>query len=332
MSTAGLRPDQVKSTVEEYRELHETSTDVSERLSKYTTLVNQYYDLANDFYEFGWGKSFHFAPRAKGETFNESIVRHEQFLARKLRLRRGMKALDVGCGVGGPMRNIASFSGASVVGVNNNADQIERGTKYNDKAKLSGQCSFLKTDFMNLPLEDNSFDAIYTIEASCHAPDRVGLFKELLRVLKPGQFFGGYEWCLTHDYEPENPDHQKIKRDIEEGNGLPDIIYTWDIDAALREAGFELVENVDLAQAGDPDLPWFAPLAGSDGTLRSLPRTPMGREITNRATKIMEKLKIAPEGTSQVSEFLNVGADALVAGGELEVFTPMYFFLARKPA
>lgn len=331
MSTAGLRPEEVKSTVDEYRKLHDTSTDVSERLSKYTTLVNQYYDLATDFYEFGWGKSFHFAPRVKGETFEASIIRHEQFLSRKLRLGRGMKVLDVGCGVGGPMRNIAKFSGASVVGVNNNADQIERGERYNDKEKLSGQCSFLKTDFMNLPVEDESFDAIYTIEASCHAPDRVGLFKELLRVLKPGQSFAGYEWCLTDRYDANNSDHQTIKRDIEEGNGLPDIIYTWDIDQALRDAGFEVMESCDLAESGDPDLPWYAPLAGTDGTLRSLPRTPIGREITNRATKIMEKLKIAPEGTTEVSSFLNAGADALVAGGELGVFTTMYYFKARKP-
>lgn len=30
----------------------------------------------------------------------------------------------------------------------------------------------LQGDFMNLPFEDNSFDAVYAIEATCHAPQR----------------------------------------------------------------------------------------------------------------------------------------------------------------
>lgn len=34
--------------------------------------------------------------------------------------------------------------------------------------------SILQGDFMKMPFEDNSFDAIYAIEATCHAPDAVG--------------------------------------------------------------------------------------------------------------------------------------------------------------
>ena len=34
-----------------------------------------------------------------------------------------MKVLDVGCGVGGPAREIATFSGCHVTGLNNNAYQ-----------------------------------------------------------------------------------------------------------------------------------------------------------------------------------------------------------------
>jgi hypothetical protein len=33
-----------------------------------------------------------------------------------------------------------------------------------------------------------------------------------------------------------------------------------------------------------------------------------------------------------VSDFLNLGADALVRGGESGIFTPMFFFHARKPS
>ena len=82
--------------------------------------MNKYYDLAASFYEYGWGESFHFAHRYKWETLRESIVRHEHYLASKLNVKKGDKVLDVGCGIGGPLREIAAFTGADVTGLNNN--------------------------------------------------------------------------------------------------------------------------------------------------------------------------------------------------------------------
>ncbi len=320
----------VQDTVREYRGLHDQSS-VDDRKAQYDQLVNQYYDLVTDFYEYGWGQSFHFAPRRKREPFSDSLLRHERFLSDKLGLRSGHQVLDVGCGVGGPARNIAKYSGASITGVNINDYQIERGTKHTERASLSHLVRFVKADFMNLPFEPQSYDAIYTIEASCHAPEREALFSGLRRVMKPGAVFGGYEWCLTDRYEVHNPKHRQIKKDIELGNGLPDLAHTSVIDKTLEAAGFELLETRDIAPSSDPGTPWFHALTGADWSLSGIPRTPLGRSVTKVATRVLERLKIAPEGTVQVSEFLNVGADALVAGGEAGIFTPMYFFLAKNP-
>ncbi len=326
-----FKTPQFKSTVDQYLGLHQDDPDngVDARKDQYVTLVNHYYDLVTDFYEFGWGQSFHFAPREKGEAFKDSLVRHERYLADALRLRPGMRVLDVGCGVGGPMREIARYSGATVVGVNNNAYQIERGERHTERAGLSAQCSFLKADFMNLPLDDNSIDAIYAIEATCHAPDKTALFSELRRVLKKGGEFAGYEWCLTDRYDAELSEHRRVKKAIEAGDGLPDIAYTHEVDRALTDAGFEILESRDRAGEGSASSPWYMALTGRDLTLKSLPRTPVGRSLTNWTTRALEKLRLAPEGTTQVSSFLNEAADALVEGGERGIFTPMYFFHAR---
>jgi sterol 24-C-methyltransferase len=59
-----------------------------------------------------------------------------------------MKVLDVGCGVGGPAREIVKFTGAHVTGLNNNDYQIERATKYAQKEGLSHLLNFVKGDFM----------------------------------------------------------------------------------------------------------------------------------------------------------------------------------------
>jgi cyclopropane fatty-acyl-phospholipid synthase-like methyltransferase len=88
-------------------------------------MVNKFYNLVTDFYEYGWGESFHFGPRARGETFHESLRRHEYYLALRLGLDQNKLCADFGCGVGGPMRNIARFSGAKIVGINNNDYQIK---------------------------------------------------------------------------------------------------------------------------------------------------------------------------------------------------------------
>lgn len=49
-------------------------------------------------------------------------------------------------------------------------------------------CFFFLTrqaDFMKMPFPDNSFDAVYAIEATCHAPDAVCQFKILYPTLFP---------------------------------------------------------------------------------------------------------------------------------------------------
>jgi sterol 24-C-methyltransferase len=103
----------VHGAINEYLDFHDESNggDVQARKAGYTTMINHYYDLVTDFYEHGWAKSFHFAPRFNKESFDASLARSEHFFALKLGLAPGMKVLDVGCGVGGPMRTIARFQG-----------------------------------------------------------------------------------------------------------------------------------------------------------------------------------------------------------------------------
>lgn len=101
--------------------------------TKTTELVNTFYNLVTDIYEWGWGQSFHFSPLLPGKTPAASEAAHESRLAALLRLKPGLRCLDVGCGVGGPMRTIASTSGAKVTGITINDYQVERATYHNRK-------------------------------------------------------------------------------------------------------------------------------------------------------------------------------------------------------
>ncbi|KAK8937184.1 Cycloartenol-C-24-methyltransferase 1 [Platanthera zijinensis] len=325
-----INKEEVESAVEEYEKYHtHFGGDEETRKVNYSDMVNKYYDLTTSFYEFGWGESFHFAPRWKGESLKESIKRHEHFLALQLGLKRGMKVLDVGCGIGGPLREISRFSLVSVTGLNNNEYQITRGNELNRLAGLINSCNFIKADFMKMPFPDNTFDAIYAIEATCHAPDALGCYREIYRVLKPGQCFAAYEWCMTDNYNPNNESHKKIKAEIEIGDGLPDIRSTHQCLDAIKQAGFEVIWEKDLAV--DSPVPWYLPLDTRHFSLSSFRLTAIGRFLTSTMVKTLEYVRLAPAGSTRVSSFLEKAAEGLVDGGRKEIFTPMYFFLVRKP-
>lgn len=332
--TDNRKRERVGETIREYMGFFDESNGggVEARKAQYATMINDYYDLVTDFYEHGWGQSFHFATRAKGESFHASLARAEHYLALRLGMRPGMKVLDVGCGVGGPMRAIARFSGVTIEGVNNNDYQLEKIRSHNKKAGLEHLCTGFKGDFMNLGVSNDTYDAAYAIEATCHAPDKVTCYSEIRRVLKPGAYFAGYEWCMTDKFDPNNSRHQEIKFEIETGDSLPDIASIPQTLHALEAAGFEVCEHFNAVDRSDSETPWYLPLVGEVSGLETLRRGRLGRRLTRRAIGTLEALRIAPKGSKEVSLMLGRAAEGLIAGGEAGIFTPSYFFLARRKA
>ncbi|PWN54210.1 putative delta(24)-sterol c-methyltransferase [Violaceomyces palustris] len=319
---------------------NDTSTDMANRLSEYTSVVNGYYDGATDLYEYGWGQNFHFARYYPGEAFYQAIARHEHYLAHSMALKPKMRVLDVGCGVGGPAREIARFADVNIVGLNNNDYQIGRARKYTAKAGLENQIEFVKGDFMKLDEQfgENTFDAVYAIEATCHAPDWEGIYGQIKKVLKPGGIFGVYEWCMTDAWDPKIPEHKRIAHGIEVGDGIPEMRSIAAARSALKNVGFEIEHEEDLADRGDK-IPWYYPLEGDIRKCQTLWDVAMcwrmtwfGKITTQTTVKLLEKAGLVPKGTHDVGESLKVAADALVAGGRTKLFTPMMLFIARKPA
>ena len=332
---AGALPRRrVRETVDSYRRLHDESRggDVDARRRDSAAMTTRYYDLVTDFYEYGWGASFHFAPRHRAESFQASLARSEMYVAHWLGLRPGMRALDLGCGVGGPMRTIARFSGAHITGINISRYQIGRAQKHNHASQLTHLCEVVCGDFTTLPLPAARFDAAYQIEATAHAPDRRAVFAEVFRVLKPGARFVGYDWCLTDRYDPASAEHRSIKKGIEEGTSLPDLYYIPDVLRALADVGFELIESHDHALTADADGAWWRALAGGPWwTVGGFRASRVGRLATHGLVRTLESIRVLPPGATEVSTLLNSGAEALVRGGQTGIFTPMFFYCARKP-
>ncbi|GAB7346742.1 hypothetical protein MBLNU459_g1851t1 [Dothideomycetes sp. NU459] len=341
---SGKGSDSQKAAIDEYfkhwdnKDSKDETPEIREaRKAEYATLTRHYYNLATDLYEYGWGSSFHFCRFAYGEPFFQAIARHEHYLAHVMGIKENMRVLDVGCGVGGPAREIVKFSGANVVGLNNNDYQIERATHYAEKEGLSHKLSFTKGDFMQMSFPENSFDAVYAIEATVHAPSLEGIYSQIFRVLKPGGVFGVYEWLMTDAYDNDNPHHREIRLGIEQGDGISNMEKIQVALDAMKAAGFVLEVNEDLADRPDP-YPWYWPLSGEMKYMSSVwdfptivRMTKFGRGAVHKFVGVLEKLNLAPKGTQKTADSLAVAADCLVAGGKEKLFTPMYLMVGRKP-
>lgn len=319
--------DEVAKTVASYRS-HYQARDATPSGESQVRNVVDFYDLVTNFYEYGCGQCFHFAVWRRGDTLQEAIDRHEDWIAAETGMRAGIRALDLGCGVGGPMRHLARTTGAHITGVNLNKTQLERARACAASAGLAGRIALVDADFSAMPLQGGAFDVVYAIGATCHAIDLRSVFAEAFRVLKPGGRFVGYEWCTTAAFDETNAAHVRAAREIQESNALPPLRPTAFVDDALRSSGFALRECRDVAGDCEPGAPWWRALNG-EGGLRARARAPWMRALASLLVPALEWARIAPRGASEVSALLNQAADAV--GGQLGIFTPMYRWSAVKP-
>ena len=103
-----------------------------------------------------------------------------------LGLHTGSRLLDVGCGSGGPALHVAETTGATVVGVDVLEEGIAAATAQARARALDEQAAFVLADAgERLPFEDESFDAVLSIDAMCHLPDRRSVLEEWHRVARP---------------------------------------------------------------------------------------------------------------------------------------------------
>lgn len=104
-------------------------------VSQAPVLVNDFYSFVTDIYEWGWGTSFHFAPKLWGHDWRAGEAAQEVRIAHMLCAQPGARILDVGCGVGGPMRTIAASTGAHITGITISEYQVDRCRALNDRVR-----------------------------------------------------------------------------------------------------------------------------------------------------------------------------------------------------
>jgi sarcosine/dimethylglycine N-methyltransferase len=96
------------------------------------------------------------------------------------------KTSDHLLGIGGPARWIAAKYGCRVTGVDLTPEFCEAARELNTLTGLSDRVQILHASALSLPGPDNSFDGAYSQAALMNISDKRGVFREALRVLRPG--------------------------------------------------------------------------------------------------------------------------------------------------
>jgi phosphoethanolamine N-methyltransferase len=105
----------------------------------------------------------------------------------------GRILLDIGSGLGGGDLVLAEL-GAKVIGVDIDPALVERARRLVAEKGLAGPVEFRLVEPGPLDFADASFDIVYSFGAFTQIADKRGMFREVLRVLKPGGWLAAYDW------------------------------------------------------------------------------------------------------------------------------------------
>jgi len=96
------------------------------------------------------------------------------------------RVLDVGSGIGGPSRFLASRYGCRVTGIDLTAEFCRVAEMLTRLTGMTGQVTYRHGNALDLPFGDKSFDVVWSQNASMNIANRDRLYTGMYRVLKPG--------------------------------------------------------------------------------------------------------------------------------------------------
>lgn len=284
------------------------------------TKVNAVYKVLVPLMELGHLTKFYIPPLMdpKRATFPDMGWNQELFerkMADTMQLGPGKVALDIGCGQGLVADMVQDQSGAKVFGINISPEQIAKANNNAaDKGKLGTALEF-KRGSMNerLPFPDNSFNAVYIVQASPYAHDFGALMAEVHRVLKPGGIFSDLAVTTLDGYDPDNEDHVRMAGEARRVGVIPVWRPTKYYTDGCTDNGFTLnisehLGHYEMMQAASD---FFNPLGDLIAVLRYI--------------GIVDDKLVASINR------MNEHAQSLIQGDRLGLFTTNQWIVCQKP-
>jgi ubiquinone/menaquinone biosynthesis C-methylase UbiE len=114
-------------------------------------------------------------------------------LARAAGLDAAHHVLDVGSGVGGTSRCLATEFGCRVTGIDLTDEYCRAAAMLSARIGLSHLVDYRQADATQMPFDDATFDVVWTEHVAMNIPDKARLYGEMHRVLKPGGTLAIYD-------------------------------------------------------------------------------------------------------------------------------------------
>lgn len=151
--------------------------------------------------------------------------------------------LDIGCGTGGVDFVLAGdLNAGRVIAIDVEPALLDRARRRleSSHSALAGQVDFQLVSPGPLKWPDAAFDVVFSKDAMIHIPDKAAMYREVLRVLKPGGVFAASDWLGGENMN--SPEWRRFRE-------LAHLDFTMttavEAEAMLREAGFVDVSSVD---------------------------------------------------------------------------------------
>jgi cyclopropane-fatty-acyl-phospholipid synthase len=209
--------------------------------------VASHYDVSNDFYRLWLDSDLVYSEayfESPDEPLDTAQVHKLDYICRKLRLKRGDRFLDIGCGWGGLVIHAASHYGVDALGITVSANQAELASERIDKLGLGDHCAVRISDYRDMEKSKN-YDKIASIGMFEHVGHSMlkPYFDEMFKLLPSGGVFlnSGISASATYEREGRSFMDEYIFPD---GELVP-------LHVAIREAelsGFQVVDVEDLSE------------------------------------------------------------------------------------
>lgn len=159
-----------------------------------TRIARDYYNSsdADTFYHEVWGgEDIHVGMYAsKEEPIRDASRRTVDHMIDLLgAIHEDATILDIGAGYGGAARRLVERTGCRVICLNLSDAENERNRTMNQEQGYADRIEVIDGSFEEIPLGDESVDAVWCQDAMLHSGDRARVLDEVDRVLKKGGRF-----------------------------------------------------------------------------------------------------------------------------------------------
>ncbi len=154
----------------------------------------------------------------------------------------GTEVLDIGCGLGAiDLLLVRRHGAARVTGIDIEPPLIERARQRVAAEGLSDRIAFRLVRPGPFPFPDANFDVVFSKDSIIHIPDKAELYREVLRVLRPGGRLAASDWLLGG----EKPYSESMRAWLDIVGISFDMETPENTATALEAAGFTEVELRD---------------------------------------------------------------------------------------